>query len=50
MNNTYNNCRKIIKTFWKFVNGLIKSNTKNRLETLADDSGSIFSSHASKTN
>ena len=31
-----------IKTSWKFVNGSIKSNAKNKIETLTDDSGNIF--------
>ena len=41
-----NNCRKTIKTFWKFVNGLIKPSVKNRIETMTDSSGNSFSSHA----
>ena len=45
MDNVNNNYRKNIKALWKFVNGLVKS-SKNRIETLIDDSGNSFSSHA----
>ena len=33
MNNVNSNYNKNIKNFWKFVNGSIKSNAKNRIET-----------------
>ena len=36
------------KAFSKFVNGTVKSSAKNRIETLTDDSGNSFSSHARK--
>ena len=42
------NYRKNIKAFWKFVNGSIKSSSKNRIETLKDSSGNSFTSHAGK--
>ena len=42
------NYRKNIKAFWKFVNGSIKSSAKNKIETLTDDSGNSYSSHAGK--
>ena len=48
MANVNNNYRKNIKAFWKFVNGSIKSSAKNKIETLTDDRGSSFSSHAGK--
>ena len=43
-----NNYRKNIKAFWKFVNGSINLSVKNKIETLTDDSGNSFSSHAGK--
>ena len=43
-----NNYRKNIKTFWKFVNGSVKSSVKNRIETWTDHGGNSFSSHAGK--
>ena len=48
MDNVNSNYRKNIKAFWKFVNGSIKSSDKNKIETLTDDSGNGFSSHAGK--
>ena len=39
---------KNIKAFWKFVNRLIKSSVKNRIETLIDGSGNSFASYAGK--
>ena len=48
MNNVNSNYNKNIKDFWKFVNGSIKSNVKNRIETSTDDSGNSFSSHIGK--
>ena len=42
------NYRKDIKAFSEFVNGSIKSNVKNRIETLTDGSGNSFPSHAGK--
>ena len=39
MNSTNRNYGKNFKAFWKFVTGLIKSNTNNRPETLADGNG-----------
>ena len=48
MNNENSNYIKIIKAFWKLVNGSIKSSAKNRIETLTDDSGNSFPSHAGK--
>ena len=47
MANVNSNYRKNIKGFWKFVSGSAKSN-KNRIETLVDDNGNAFSSHAGK--
>ena len=41
------NCRKNIKAFWKFVNGLVKS-SKEWVESLIDGNGISFSSHAGK--
>ena len=43
MDNVNSNYRKNIKAFWKFVNGSIKSNNKNKIETLTDDSGNSVS-------
>ena len=48
MDNVNSNYRKNIKAFWKFVNGSINSSAKNKIETLTDDSGNSFSSHAGK--
>ena len=48
MNNVNSHYRKIIKAFWKFVNGSIKSSAKNRIETLTVDSGNSFSSQTDK--
>ena len=47
MANGNSNYRENIKAFWKFVSGLVKCN-KNRIETLVDDRGNAFSSHAIK--
>ena len=47
MANVNSNYRKSVKEFWKFVSGSVKSN-KNRIDTLVDDSGNAFSSHAGK--
>lgn len=48
MANVDNDYRKNRNTFWKFVNGSIKSTAEIEVETLTDDSGSSFSSHAGK--
>ena len=48
MDNVNCNYRKNIEAFWKFVNGLIKSSAKNKIETLTDDSSNSLSSHAGK--
>ena len=48
MDNVNSNYRKNIKAFWKFVNGAIKYNDKNKIETLTDDSGNSVSSRAGK--
>ena len=48
MANVNNNYRKNIKAFWEFVNGLVKSSAKNRIETLLDNSGNSVSSHSGK--
>ena len=46
--NVDNNYRKHTKAFWKFVNGSIKSSTKNKIETLTDHDGKSLYSHTVK--
>lgn len=46
MANVNSKYRKNIKALWKFVKGSIKCSAKNKIETLTDNSGNSFSSHA----